>query len=46
MSVTNQGLSMLVGAEPEYIYVFENDETGERIRIHARSRDEAEEQLS
>jgi len=45
-SVTSQGMAMLVGGEADYVYIFENRETGDRVRVYASSMERAGEKLS
>ncbi|HRD54355.1 MAG TPA: hypothetical protein PKY96_17075 [Flavobacteriales bacterium] len=45
-SVTSQGLAMLSLSEADYVYIFENRDTGARVRVYASSMERAGEKLS
>jgi len=45
-SFGSQTMAMLAFSKAEDIYIFENRKTGERVRVHARTMDEAGENLA
>lgn len=45
-SVTSQGMAMLSFSEADYVFIFENRETGDRVRVYASSLERAGEKLS
>lgn len=45
-SVISQGMAMITMTEPNDVYIFENRETGKRVRVHATSMVHAGEKLA